>query len=208
MGVVAGAERVVVGPCIRGCAERGEGLQVQRGAEAAVGGIAGEDDALLARGVGAKRGPAGAVRSPDCRYVGRSPACAATPPGRVAAGTIDVMWHGPRRPTWRKPQDRLARVKATPTARSRRHTADRFRSRRPRNLSRERPAIDVTGGVDVAGVSFGLDHDEWEVVTPDLGAQHLDGGLVDGIITRLVCYLIVLSREVDARRPWGSSPDP
>jgi len=46
-GVVADvsvAERVVVGPCTRGRPERGEGLQVQRCAEAAVGGVAGEDD--------------------------------------------------------------------------------------------------------------------------------------------------------------------
>ena len=52
MGDVPGAERVVVGPCIRGCAERGEGLQVPRGGEAAVGGVAGQHDALLARGAG------------------------------------------------------------------------------------------------------------------------------------------------------------
>jgi len=42
-GVVADvppAKRVVVGPCTRRCTERGEGLQVQRGAETAVGGVA------------------------------------------------------------------------------------------------------------------------------------------------------------------------
>jgi hypothetical protein len=50
-GVVAdvpAAQRVVIGAGARGGAERGEGLQVQRGTKAAVGGPAGQDHGFLA----------------------------------------------------------------------------------------------------------------------------------------------------------------
>ena len=45
---VAAAKVVAVGPCTWRGTQRGEGLEVQRGAEAAVGGVAGQDDGFLA----------------------------------------------------------------------------------------------------------------------------------------------------------------